>query len=62
MIEFKLDDSAASALDQIREKRYGSPFMDQGKEVLALGVNFSSQTKEVAEWEAVPYASLLVEG
>ena len=51
VIEFKLDDSAASALDQIREKRYGSPFMDQGKEVLALGVNFSSATKEVAEWE-----------
>ena len=62
VIEFKLDGSAASALDQIREKRYGSPYLGQGKEVLALGVNFSSSTMEVAEWDAVPYESLLVEG
>ena len=62
VIEFKLDGSAVSALDQIREKRYGSPYLGQGKEVLALGVNFSSKTKEVAEWESVLYESLLVEG
>ena len=62
IIEFKLDGSASSALKQIREKRYGSPYLGKGKEVLALGVNFSSATKEVAEWEAVPYESLLVEG
>lgn len=60
VMEFKLDASAASALDQIREKRYGSPFLSQGKEVIALGVNFSSAKKEVAEWQAVPYQSLLV--
>jgi hypothetical protein len=62
VMEFKLDGSAASALAQIREKRYGSPFLDQGKEVIALGVSFSSAEKAVAEWEAVPYLSLLVEG
>jgi hypothetical protein len=62
VMEFKLDASAGSALDQIREKRYGSPFLHSGKEVIALGVNFSSAEKEVAEWKAVPYASLLVNG
>ena len=61
VMEFKLDASAESALAQIREKRYGSPFLDQGKEVIALGVSFSSEVKAVAEWEAVPYLSLLVE-
>lgn len=59
VMEFKLDGSAQSALQQIREKRYGSPFLDQGKEVIALGVNFSSVERAVAEWEVVPYLSLL---
>ncbi len=62
VMEFKLDASAESALAQIREKRYGSPFLDRGKEVIALGVSFSSTEKAVAEWEAVPYISLLVDG
>ena len=62
VMEFKLDASAESALKQIREKRYGSPFLNQGKEVIALGVSFSSAEKAVEEWEAVPYTSLLVEG
>ncbi|MCO6492042.1 MAG: AAA family ATPase [Phaeodactylibacter sp.] len=62
IMEFKLDSPAESALQQIREKRYGSPFLGGDKEVIALGVSFSSAEKEVAEWEAVPYETLLVEG
>jgi hypothetical protein len=62
VMEFKLDSSAASVLEQIREKRDGSPYMQQGKEVIALGINFSSVEKKVTEWQAVPYLSLLVEG
>lgn len=61
VMEFKLDGSAGFALEQIREKRYGSPFLEQGKEAVALGVNFSSAEKEVAEWRATPYVSLLVD-
>ncbi len=55
IIELKLDETASSALDQIREKQYGSPFMDQGKEVVAVGISFSSETREVVEWDAQPY-------
>ena len=62
VMEFKLDESAQAALDQIRKNRYGSPYLDQGQPVTALGVSFSSETKEVAEWEARPYAELLAEG
>lgn len=61
VMEFKLDGSADSALEQIREKRYGSPFLSQEKEVVALGINFSSAEKQVADWRAVPYRSLLVD-
>lgn len=62
VIEFKLDSSAASALEQIRNRRYGSPYLGQEKEVIALGINFGSAEKEVTEWEALPYESLLIEG
>ncbi len=61
VMEFKLDAPAQSALEQIREKRYGSPFLKQEKEVIALGVSFSSAEKAVAEWRAIPYQSLLVD-
>jgi len=62
VIEFKLDQSADEALAQIRRRRYGGKYLDQGKEVIAIGINFSSKLKAVAEWQAVPYTSLLVEG
>ena len=62
VMEFKLDESAQAALDQIRKNRYGSPYLDHGQSVTALGVSFSSETKEVAEWEARPYAELLADG
>ena len=62
VMEFKLNESAQATLDQIRKNRYGSPSLDQGQPVTALGVSFASETKEVAAWEARPYAELLAEG
>ncbi|MCB9292318.1 MAG: PD-(D/E)XK nuclease domain-containing protein [Lewinellaceae bacterium] len=61
IIEFKLDESADEALAQIRKQRYGSKYLGQGKEVLAIGINFSSKLKAVAEWKDMPYEQLLVE-
>jgi hypothetical protein len=51
VMEFKLDDTAASAMKQIRDKQYVQPYLGQGKAVAAIGISFSSQTKAVAEWE-----------
>ncbi len=62
VMEFKLDQSAAAALNQIRNTRYGSPWLGQGKEVVAIGINFSSETRAVAEWEVADYATLLSQG
>ena len=58
IMEFKLDDSTASALAQISERQYGHPYLNQEKEVIALGVSFSSESRTVAEWQAVPYSEL----
>lgn len=62
VMEFKLDASAQEALDQIREKRYGSAYLSGGQAVIAVGIGFSSETRTVADWLVMPYAELLAEG
>ena len=59
VIEIKLDGSAASALEQIKSQRYGDPYLAQEKEIIALGVNFSSESREVTEWEDMDYQELV---
>lgn len=62
VMEFKLDAPAEEALTQIREKRYGSAWLDGKTSVMAVGISFSSKTRSVAGWQAIPYAELLAEG
>ncbi len=50
ILEFKLDKSAALALKQIKEKKYADRFLNQGKTVIGLGINFSSENKAVDGW------------
>ncbi|MCU0467386.1 MAG: ATP-binding protein [Arcicella sp.] len=54
-IEFKLDESAEKALQQIKDKGYLEPFLQDDKKLIAIGINFSSETKKVAElqWEEI---------
>jgi hypothetical protein len=58
LVELKLDASAEAALAQIRDKAYGKPYLAQDKEVLAVGIAFSSETKSVADWKMLPYPQL----
>ena len=62
VMEFKLDASGREALDQIREKRYGSAYLGEEKTVMAVGIGFSSETRAVQSWEAISYGELLAEG
>ena len=55
IIELKLDDTAQAALEQIRGKQYGDAYVGKGKEVIAVGISFSSETREVAGWIAETY-------
>lgn len=52
ILEFKVDQSAEAALEQIRRKRYHQAFWNLGKPVVAVGVNFSGKTKNIEEWKA----------
>ena len=55
LMEFKLDGSAESALGQIKAKQYSQGLMGQDKEVVALGINFNSETRAVAEYLVETY-------
>lgn len=55
VFEFKLDQSADAALRQIEEKDYFGPYADAHKEKIAVGVNFSSEQKQVTEWKLQAY-------
>ncbi len=48
LFEFKLDKSAEAALAQIEGKGYAAPFALGRRAVVKLGVNFSSQTRNIA--------------
>ena len=52
ILEFKLDKTAEEALEQIMEKKYYRSAWEGGKPVVCVGVNFSSQTKNIESWVA----------
>ncbi len=53
VIELKLDESADAALAQIAEKHYCDPYLNGVAPVYAVGVNFSSQTRNVDGFKVV---------
>ena len=50
VMEFKLDGSAEQALQQIGEKQYALPFATDSRKVYRIGVNFSSETRNIDKW------------
>ncbi len=51
IIELKRDQSPEIALRQIEEKGYEKPFLASGKQIIKLGINFSSETHTVEGWK-----------
>ncbi len=53
--EFKLDGSAEEALAQIKDKGYLQPFAQEGKKLIGIGINFSTEKKKVEalKWEEI---------
>jgi hypothetical protein len=48
-MEFKLNQSAQSAIEQIVAKGYTERFKDSGKQIHHIGINFNSDNREVEE-------------
>jgi hypothetical protein len=51
IIEIKLDSTPQVALEQIEAKQYATPYAMDGREIVKLGVNFSSETRTIDAWE-----------
>lgn len=50
VMEFKLNGTAEEAMAQINAKDYASAFASDGRKVIKVGVNFSSETRTIDRW------------
>ena len=50
VIELKLDSTAEEALQQINNKDYALPFTADGREIIKIGANISSATRNLERW------------
>jgi len=55
IIEFKCNQSADKAIKQIHDKGYAEKYKQTGKKLFLIGVNFSSEKRNVAEWSKVDF-------
>ena len=51
IIEFKFNQSPDKAIAQIRKKRYYEPYLDRSKRIHLLGINFSTEERNIVEWK-----------
>lgn len=51
LFEFKLDQKAKIALNQIRGREYFGKYLHSGKQIVMIGVNFDSKTGEITDWQ-----------
>jgi len=54
LFEFKLRDTAAAALRQIREKRYFERFLDDGRPITLIGAAFAEKERNITDWLIEP--------
>lgn len=50
IFEFKIDQDAQTALNQINVKNYAGRFKMDGKQIFKVGVSFSSTEKNIVDW------------
>ena len=53
IIELKVDESAAAAMQQIEEKQYALPFAADARRLYKIALNFNSQTRKIDDWQVV---------
>jgi hypothetical protein len=51
LFEIKMDANPQVALDQIEAKGYATPYLTDGREIVKVGVSFSSKTRTIEEWK-----------
>lgn len=53
ILEFKINQSAEAALQQIEEKQYAKPFEADDRTIYKIGINFSTNTRRINNWKII---------
>ena len=53
VFEVKIDNTADVALQQIEEKGYAKPFVDDPRKLFKIGVSFSTANRRIEDWKVV---------
>ena len=53
VIEIKYDGTVDAALSQIESKGYANKYMLDGRPVTKVGINFSSEERNIIDWRAI---------
>jgi len=51
IFEFKMDQAADVAIEQIKNKGYATPYLSDGKPITLIGINFSREERNIVEWK-----------
>jgi hypothetical protein len=54
IFEFKLGGTAKDALQQIKDKHYAAPYLDDGREIICAGVAFGLEERNLTDWLIEP--------
>ena len=55
LMEFKLEESSDSAIEQIKNRAYAASYKNNPKQVVLVGVNFSKEERNIESWETENY-------
>ena len=50
IFEFKLGGTADEALQQIKDKQYAAPYLDDGRAIVCAGVAFGLEERNLTDW------------
>jgi Predicted AAA-ATPase/PD-(D/E)XK nuclease superfamily len=50
ILEFKINQDAAAAMQQIKAKNYGEKYFSEQKEIIGIGINFDTELKALNDW------------
>ncbi|QTA80340.1 AAA ATPase-like domain-containing protein, nuclease domain-containing [Desulfonema limicola] len=53
IIEFKCNQSADAAIKQIKDRGYDKKYMNTGKKIMLMGINFDTEKRNISEWKCV---------
>lgn len=50
VLEFKTDQSAKKAIEQIKDKKYAEKYANDKLPIVLMGINFDTETRRIDEW------------